>query len=165
MLGLKLNHVSKRGHWSFYWYSNPFGKVEEADETAPSGSFDFNSLPPVRWGSNFKSVIPKTISWIKFTWVHFLWNCSQVNIREYLWWLVNTGSANSLAPLSNKPIPESNFDPDLCRLIGLPDRNELNKCYFWINPDTCIVTYTLPVYATFILIIFQNNNYCGPRWF
>ena len=38
-----------------------------------------------------------------------LWNCSQVNATEHLWWLVNIGSGNGLMPSGNKPLPELMF--------------------------------------------------------
>ena len=34
-----------------------------------------------------------------------LWNCSQVNATEYLWW-VYTGSGSGLVPSGTKPLPE-----------------------------------------------------------
>ena len=40
---------------------------------------------------------------------HFLWNCSQVNATEHVWWEVNIniGSGYGLVPDSTKPLAES----------------------------------------------------------
>ena len=62
---------------------------------------------------------------------YLLWNGSQANAAEQLWWQVNIGSGNGLVLSGNKPLPEpmlsqiyeqkkkkklwTSFDPDLCR--------------------------------------------------
>ena len=37
---------------------------------------------------------------------HFLWNSSQENATEPLWWKVNIGSGNGLVPSGNKSLPD-----------------------------------------------------------
>ena len=65
-----------------------------------------NPLAPGRCGSNFKSVISKHMSWIKF----------MSTSTEYLWWQVNIGSGN---------FTWANVDPDLCRHMVSLGCNEL----------------------------------------
>ena len=35
-----------------------------------------------------------------------MWNFSQMNAREQLWWQVNIDSGNGLVPSGNKPLPD-----------------------------------------------------------
>ena len=42
------------------------------------------------------------------------------------WWLVNIGSGDGLVPSGNKPLPEPNVDPDLCRHMVSLGPNGLN---------------------------------------
>ena len=52
----------------------------------------------------------------KFIYEHLLWNCFQVNAKEYRWWWVNIGSGNGLVPSwRHRAIISADVDPDLCR--------------------------------------------------
>ena len=66
--------------------------------------YSVNSLAPGRCGSNFKRAISKHVTILVH--VHYLWNCSQVDATEHLWWQVNIASGNGLVPSGSKPLPE-----------------------------------------------------------
>ena len=52
-----------------------------------------------------------------------LWNYSQVNTTEYLWWEVNNGAVKQQA------ITWSNVDPDLCRRMASQGQKALNDAF------------------------------------
>ena len=83
MLGLKLNHVSKRGH-----------------RGCSRGTI--NSLASGKFQSNFRNVVDFNDWWL----THLLWNCPDMNVTGPHWWSVNIGAANSLVSSGSKPLPE-----------------------------------------------------------
>ena len=75
-----------------------------------------NSLAPERCGDNSKSKIFQLI--IQKLLVH-LWDCSQMNATEYLWWHAN------IVAKWHQAITWANADPDLCRQMASLCHNEL----------------------------------------
>ena len=65
--------------------------------------------------------------------MHFLWNCPNMNVIGIHWWSVNIGSSNGLVPTGHKPLPEPILT-QICRHMASLGHNELT----WSAPNHCL---------------------------
>ena len=121
-----------------YCWGISFSLILSDQLLVTNGNEMMNSSTLVRLDCNFNGVFPNNFQCLE----HFMWDCSQVNVTEHLWWC-QYWFGLWFGSVRQQAITWATVDPDLCRHMAWLGQDELTKiitqCFEYVFSDLPLI--------------------------